>query len=308
MRFVSRLQRVAMAAAVFFFASPACHAETLALNADFVKKVKNNATMTVELEVDAHPNTPHQIKSGGDDGDIHMGGRAKEVRLPLVAEIMNARLLPAALALLKQTSSGSKLTVTGVWRIWFEHLGKEKQVQGNPVEPPTTSNPAHLFEIHPITQFGPQNVLASLTEIKGYEAYTAEKAFDFYENAPATIQTSGTGIMITSGKASYNYAEFTIEPAGSPKPTASGDGTLLLAHVFGDNSEEPVTSDARRMVFVKGSGPEKALKSLASGDKLHVLGIPRVNLNEVAAIAAKLGTKTYTGTAPYEMIIVAVLP
>ena len=48
---------------------------------------------------------------------------------------------------------------------------------------------------------------------------------------------------------------------------------------------------------------------MTKGDKLHVLGIPRVNLNEVFAIASGLqGHDEYSeGGLPYEMIIVALL-
>ena len=46
----------------------------------------------------------------------------------------------------------------------------------------------------------------------------------------------------------------------------------------------------------------------SKGDKLHVLGIPRVNLNKVFEIASKLAIDEEQDDAlPYEMIIVAVL-
>jgi hypothetical protein len=47
---------------------------------------------------------------------------------------------------------------------------------------------------------------------------------------------------------------------------------------------------------------------LKKGNKLHVLGIPRVNLNLVYAIASGLqGDEEYSESLPYEMIIVAIL-
>src|ERR1700694_5331271 len=126
-------------------------AETLALNKAFVQKYMNKATITATLEVDVHPNTPHAISKGGDDGDIHMAGRAKEIGLPLVAEIVNARAESKALTLLVNPAAQQPTRVTGVCRIWFEHLGTAPQVQGQAVPLPATSNPNHLFEIHPIT-------------------------------------------------------------------------------------------------------------------------------------------------------------
>src|SRR5436305_11964439 len=70
--------------------SPKDKLMTLALKKDFVNANKDRATIKVSLHVDHHLKDPHPIKSSGDDGDIHMAGRSDDVRLPLVAEIMNA--------------------------------------------------------------------------------------------------------------------------------------------------------------------------------------------------------------------------
>src|SRR4051794_35543363 len=63
---------------------------TLALQKKFVDANKDRATIKVKLRVDQHLKAPHKIDKSGDDGDIHMAGRSDDVRLPLVAEIMNA--------------------------------------------------------------------------------------------------------------------------------------------------------------------------------------------------------------------------
>src|SRR5271157_3382955 len=218
-------------------------AETLVLSSVFVDQVKNKATIDATFEVDAHLKTPHPISSGGNDGDIHMAGRAAEIQLPVVAEIVNARLEPDSMATLNHTSQGQKVPMTGVWRIWFEHLGTEDQIQGNPVDVPANSNPAHLFEIHPITNFAGNDVLSSFTEIKGYSAYPAHVAFPFYEQDSATIQAADSSISITSGEGKYNYAEFVIELTGTAACTDSAGASIscgdskaeslfVLANVF----------------------------------------------------------------------------
>jgi hypothetical protein len=302
--------------AVFVCTSTVCRADmTLALNKTFINKIKNKATLTTDLNVDEHPPGPHPIKNSGDDGDIHMAGRDSVFKLPLVAEIINARLEALAMQTLKQSSPDQPVSVTGVWRIWFEHPGQEDQIQGKPVPAPANSNPDHVCEIHPITKFAGVDVLNSFVEIKDakasppkvYEAYTASKAFPFYDGVDATIQASDTAIMITSVKSKFNYTEFVIELAGKPKDV--GDGFLVLAHVFDkDNLDEPVAADVRRMVFVKGTPPADKLLALAKGERLHVLGIPRVNLAEVFAIASKNDKNEVDVKLPYEMIIAAVLP
>jgi hypothetical protein len=281
-------------------------AETLALKKTFVQQVMNKATIAATLEVDVHPNTPHSISKGGDDGDIHMSGRAKEIGLPLVAEIVNARMEPSAMTALKASDPKKPVAVQGVWRIWFEHLGKEPQVQGKPVDVPDSSNPAHLFEIHPVSAFGDVSLLDSFQPIPKYNAYPAKTAFPFYEKASATIQSTATAVMIESGEGKYNYAEFVIQLTGAPK--AVEDGFLVLANVFDSNSESLVTAAPRRMVFAKGTPPADEVKGLKKGDQLHLLGIPRVNLAEVFAIAQKSTTKASKVNLPYEMIVVAVLP
>jgi len=296
------------------FAVCGAQAETLVLTADFVKRVKNKAAMQVNLKVDAHPDSPHRIKSGGDDGDIHMAGRADEVQLPLVAEIVNARKEEASMKLLKQTAAGQTLQVRGVWRIWFEHLGKEDQIQGSPVDVPGDSNPAHLFEIHPITKFADQEIkrtsfvpIVNEKSKKSYTAYPAHVAFPFYEKAKATISAKDGAVTITSGAGKYNYAEFVIELAGKAQSDGD-DGLFVLATVHDteeESEEEAVTEDVRRMVFVQGTKPADQVAGLSQGRRLHVLGIPRLNLAEVAEMATEEPTKT---RLPYEMIIVAVLP
>ena len=291
--------------AILLVAAYCAQAETLVLSAHFVSEFKDKATISVKLEVDVHPKTPHSISSGGNDGDIHMAGRADEVGLPLVAEIVNARKESAALTLLKATAQGANVPVKGVWRIWFEHLGKEDQVQGNEVDVPDTSNPAHLFEIHPITQFGDDPVLDGFVEIPGYAAYPAHVAFPFYEKDPATISAADGSVTITSGEGKYNYAEFVIELSGAVQPDGD-DGLFVLANVFDtSDAEDAVTKDVRRMVFVKGTDPANQVLAKSKGERMHVLGIPRVNLSEVMAMATEEPTPA---NLPYEMIIVAVLP
>jgi hypothetical protein len=164
-----------------------------------------------------------------------------------------------------------------------------------------------------VVKFGDFDVLKSFGPIEDEEAefrgYPAEKAFNAYEKRPATITKSNTAIMLTSNKAAFNYVEFQMRLAGKPKDV--GDGYIVFANVYNANAkanDEPVIEESRRMIFVKGSAPADAVKDLKKGNKLHVLGIPRVNLNLVYAIASGLqGDEEYSESLPYEMIIVAIL-
>jgi hypothetical protein len=46
------------------------------------------------------------------------------------------------------------------------------------------------------------------------------------------------------------------------------------------------------MVFVKGWDPAMRVRTLSKGDRIHVLGIPRVNLSEVAEMSTAKPTQT----------------
>ena len=293
-----------------------CRAEiTVALSKSFVNKYKDKATIPTTFQIDKHHNSPNPIGSGSDDGDIHIAGRDSVVRLPMVAEIINGAKEPNSLDFLLQSTAGQKISLTGVWRLWFEHPGSEDQIQGQEVPVPKNTNPDHIFEFHPVVTFGNFDVLNSFGPIKAedkdaeFRGYSAEKAFDAYEKRPGTITKSKTAIMITSNKAGFNYAEFQLRLAGKPKDV--GDGYLVFANVYNANAkanDDPVVEESRRMVFVKGTAPADAVKDLKKGDKLHVLGIPRVNLNLVYAIASGLqGDEEYSESLPYEMIVVAIL-
>lgn len=309
MRFSIKILRLWLLVSI----APVVSAQTLNLSADFVNRVKNRATLSIQFELDAHLTKPHPVKQSGDDGDVHMAGRAPEVRLPMVVEIMNAgeKDQATSVKLMNGTSAGKTIAVTGAWRIWFEHPSQGDQTQGAQVATPANSNPNHVFEIHPVTSFGGNNIGdSSLVPIENpsngnpYAAYAASDAFSHYEKLQATIEVSDTAVSITSKKAGYNYTEFELEPAGKPQKTA--DGIFVLANVYDVSDEEtPVTSSPRRMVFIAGTEPAKELMALQPGERMHVLGIPRVNLAEVAAVHPG---ETISQRLPYEMIIVAVMP
>lgn len=305
-----------------------CRAEiSVSLTKGFVKKVKDKATISTMFRVNEHHNHPNRVGAGSDDGDIHIAGRDSVVRLPMVAEIINGRKENDTLSFLLGRSLDEEVSIIGVWRFWFEHPGHDDQIQTDQMPPrPKGTNPDHVFEFHPIVQFGSFDCRDSFAPIKDgakeFKGYPASKVFDSYEKRPVLISSPKNGIMITSTKAQYNYANFEMRLAGKPKDV--GDGYIVFANIYAAGAAadaEPVVESSRRMIFVKGTAPGDAVKDLKKGDKLHVLGIPRVNLNQVFAIASGLqGKEEYSAgwskedecsaenpCLPYEMIIVAVL-
>lgn len=284
----------------------------------WVEKYMNRVTVDpVDFIVDhAHP-SPNTIKNDGKDGDLHFAGRAPGIGLPMVAEIVNARMAPQQPAidlihkLEKKTKQGNPTPtqLSGVWRFWFEHPAKEEQRQGSEVPPAKDTNPAHVFELHPITSAGTLKVLGSFVPIPSFEAYDAETAFSYFDSIQATFQGNSSAIRITAPKAKYNYVEFKIRLMQSPSGAKAKveDGILVRAKVLTMEGNS-ASKLPRRMVFMKDSPAAAALTGKKKGDVLRVLGIPRINLAEVVVLVKQNGPDAFTTDLPYEMIIVGVIP
>jgi len=275
----------------------------LTLRNTFIEKYKNRATIEDECVVD---HTKGKANPASKDGDMHIAVRCpKEIALPLVAEIMNAKDHQEAIDLSKTLQSdGSKVTIKGAWRIWNEHAGDATFRQGSPVAKAETTNPDHVFEIHPVTNFGSIDVGASFKPIDGYTAKKAEDAFNRYENTRSRIVPGKTTTRIISPGLGYNYVEF--EMRLNEKAFRVDDGSFAFAQVRDWDGE--LIHRKRRMVFVKDTPPEIAVRTKGPGDCLRVLGIPRLDLALVSwrARNAKSNPDVLTWNLPYEIIVVAV--
>src|SRR5205085_731168 len=59
----------------------------ITLNKDFIKEFRNKISISADFTVDKAHQRPNP---GSKDGDLHIAGRAPQIGLPTVAEIMNA--------------------------------------------------------------------------------------------------------------------------------------------------------------------------------------------------------------------------
>jgi hypothetical protein len=251
--------------------------------------------------------TANAVKKGGDDGDMHFSGVSNDVGLPFVAEIVNAGLpaqQTAVAAIIAKQKNGQPARIRGAWRFWFEHPAKKQTQGGNNPFSPDHTNPDHSFEIHPISHVDQQSVTASFIPIKGYTAYTADVAFDYFDKSQVVIKGSSSGVTIRSKKLVYNYVEFRIELAAAPKKVS--DGYIALASVLND-AGDPAANGTRRMIFVDGTKAAQKISTAAAGDRFRVLGIPRINLNALMSLVKQNGTKQFSAQLPYEMIIVGII-
>src|SRR5262249_6006588 len=136
----------------------------------------------------------------------------------------------------------------------------------------------------------------------------AKEAFQYYDSLPCTIvpdHANQTTTLLTP-KAKYNYVEFMLRIEDDEQFIAV-DGRLMRCAVL-DLEGKEVVRGVRRMIFVKDTPAEKAVRSLKKGETLHVLGIPRVDLALVSyrTRVADAHPEVLTWHLPYEMIVVGV--
>jgi hypothetical protein len=274
----------------------------ITLQDSFIEKFKDRATIDATYTVDkAHsrPNPPAK------DGDLHAAGRAPEIGLATVAEVMNAAAQAEAVDLIHDAErSGEPLAVRGVWRLWCEHGGDSQHVQGQPLQPFTTTNPSHVFEIHPLLRVADHDLADSFQPIDGFAYKDAGQAFRAYEQLPSHIAAGDGTTTITTRMAGFNYVEFVILLDEEPAHVLS-DGLTVKAAAL--DTEGNLLVRQRRMVAVAGTAPYTKLRALHKGDALHVVGIPRIDLSLVSwrvANSARLAG-VLDWSLPYELVLVA---
>ena len=277
----------------------------ITLRNTFIEKYKNRVTISTPFRVVFAAKKPHPADQ---DGDLHVAGLGDEVGLACVAGVMNAKDFQGVVELMNKLQASEELTpLTGAWRLWCEHPGKFPHTQDDVIPPYKSTNPDHVFEIHPITQVGNFELLSSLKPIPGYDPKDAEKAFGIYESLSCTIipdPEQQTTTILTPG-VGYNYVEFNLQLEEDDQ-FLTVDGRIVRCSALTVDGKQLVSN--RRMVFVKNTAPEKAVRSLHKGDVLHVLGIPRIDLAVVSwrARSADAHSEALQWNLPYEIIVVGV--
>jgi hypothetical protein len=311
----------------------------LTLTTDFILKYKNRVTIDAEVTPVFFSKIHGRGATGGDDGDIHIAVLpSAEIGLSTVIELQNARDAGDAIDLLQQArQSKEAIGVTGVWRIWAEHGGEFRYIQGAPIPKYPHSNPDHVFEIHPVTKVGSQSTLATLAPIEGFTApdERALDAFHTYERIRSEIRphkksqpitdNSHHSILMPSDSATirlqmagFNYVKFRmrltdkrgveIEDGVWAQPE---DGMFVFAEIYGPDEDEEPLVHKRRLGFVRDSEPFRKVGGMKIGDCMLVLGIPRLNLELVAwrlglGVRQPHSNEVLSWNLPYELVIVAV--
>ncbi len=275
----------------------------ITLHDSFIETYANRATIDVMLTVDKANRRPHPAVF---DGDFHLAGRTPDIGLPIVVEIKNAAFEKGAVDLIRSVEgTGKPLRLAGAWRLWAEHVGNDEEVQGEELWLIQVTNPDHVFEIHPLTQVDDTNMLNSLRPVEGYRPGRAEIAFGSFESIRCRIVPKDNMTTIVTRKGQMNDVEFLMEVLEEVQEVVE-DGRFVNAAVLDLNGKRLVPKV--RMVFVKDSPPEKIVRGLRRGDRLHVFGLPRIDLSTIAWRARHRTDhpEMLNLNLPYEIIVVGV--
>ena len=273
------------------------------INKSFIERYKNRVTMNTTFTVDKAMGSPLPAAL---DGDLHFSGRAPQVALPMVGEIANADDEKKAVELVHSAAgTGNPLKVSGVWRLWPEHAGSAVEKQGNPLPTFETDKPDHVFELHPVTRTNGIELLDSFKPVKGFSPGGAQRTFGIYEKVSCTLTVKPKTVSILTATGLYNDVEFIMEVADDQQLVVP-DGRFVTAAAR--DLDGGVLVERLRMVFVKATPPERAVSRLKRGDRLHVYGMPRLDLAEISRRVRDSGMTPalLTKSLPYEIIILGV--
>ena len=169
----------------------------------------------------------------------------------------------------------------------------------------TIDKPDHVFELHPVTRTNGIELLDSFKPVKGFSPGGAQRTFGIYEKVSCTLTVKPKTVSILTATGLYNDVEFIMEVADDQQLVVP-DGRFVTAAAR--DLDGGVLVERLRMVFVKGTPPERAVSRLKRGDRLHVYGMPRLDLAEISRRVRDSGMTPalLTKSLPYEIIILGV--
>ena len=99
--------------------------------------------------------------------------------------------------------------------------------------------------------------------MKGFKPGGAERTFKIYEKATCAITVKSAAVSIVTQTGLYNDVEFIMEIADD-QPLVVADGRFVTAKARDMSGDLMV--ERLRMVFMKGTPPERAVARLSSKD------------------------------------------
>ncbi len=263
---------------------------TITLRRSFIDSFMNRVTITANYDVWY---THHRAKPETEDGDIHCSGYDKKIGLATVAEIMNAKDEQDAIDVLidhegKGKANNPKISMTGVWRLWPEHMGSgttfkqgmkftKSKIQAK------TTNPDHVFEIHPVTELEGSDLTHTLRRIgPDYEMKKWEVSYPKFRAKAFSISSNTKFISFTTKQIGENYIDMwiRIDTLWEVEDGAFAYCTTMTSDFDPDEDEiaDKQVTGKTRVVLVKNSEVYNAVINGDLGMKVHIVGTPRINL------------------------------
>jgi hypothetical protein len=130
------------------------------------------------------------------------------------------------------------------------------------------------------------------------------------QNKVLTVVRSSTALTMTSITVSHNYASLRIKVTQAKTATRRAkdntiDGGFVVADVLGSEDPVPVLKSGLRMFYFLDSEPGDRLDTAVAGNEFIVLGMPRINLDEV--LRRTETQSPVTMPLPFEFIVVALI-
>jgi hypothetical protein len=112
-------------------------------------------------------------------------------------------------------------------------------------------------------------------------------------------------VSIVTETGVYGDVEFIMKIADDPQLVVA-DGRFVIASAMDLNGNQLV--ERLRMVFAKGTPPERAVRLLKGGERLHAYGRPRLDFAEISRRVRDhlVNPALLTRPLPYEIVILGV--
>lgn len=273
------------------------------LNRSFIETYKDRVTMETNFTVDETSEPAPNLF----DGDLHFSGRAPEIGLRTVGEMINASEAESAVALIRSAAKTRRpLRLVGVWRLWPEHALGAPEAQGREVSTLENPFPDHVFEIHPVTRVEGLGLLDSFHPIEGFRPGAAKRTFGLYQAARLKLRVARTTVTLDTPPSLYNDVHFLMEITDSVHQVVPG-GRFLTASAR--DTDGNLLVEGLRMVFVEGTSPEHAVTGARPGTRFHVYGLPRLSFAEISRrMGSASSPEPIEGPLPYEIVVLGIYP
>jgi hypothetical protein len=276
------------------------------LKRSFIERYKDRVTIDATFTVDAVAERPNPAMF---DGDFHFAGRAPEIGLRLVGEILNAESADSAVDRVKQAHASERpIRLTGAWRLWPEHAFGAREQQGRQAGPLPNANPDHVFEIHPVTRADGINLLHTVQPVQGYLPGNPGRTLGIYEDAKYRLEVKPESVVLTVTTGLYNDVHFVAELSREPQRIV-GDGRFVYAAAL-DDTDSTRLVERVRLVFLRNTAAERTIRTMKAGARLHLWGKPRVSFADISRIIRESASNParLEGPLPYEILVLGVLP